>query len=214
MKRNRDITVSSPTLDAAQLARYVELFAQRTKGWECPLEKSQAYEKACEGPSCCVVAIAYGLELAAVHLTQAGSNSLRATNIVPLELDELSIDQYNAVAVGFMKSLQKAAVNDEQDVRVSISKGTVALKDLITGKYPTQFFRQYVAQYPRSGHQSDLDRLDKFICSLARWSRKPFHLHVFEYLLIEELGWPEAEAKRCRLRVEIGLEVIAMYKRF
>ena len=214
MKRYRDITVSSPSLDAAALARYVESFAEHTTDWNCPIEKSHAYERACGEPSCCVAVKAVGLEYAAVHLSKVGPNALRKTNIVPLELYELDVDQYNAIASDFAKSLRKQVRIDKADVRVSVSKATASLADIVTGKYPTQFFKQYIGAHPLSGHPSDVDRLDKFICSLARYSKKPFDLQAFQCLLVEELGWPQAEAETCRSRVEIGLEVLATYRRF
>ena len=214
MKRHRDITVSSPSLDAAALARYVESFADRTPNWNCPREKSQAYERACGEPSCCVVVNAKGLGHASVSMSKSGTNALRKTNIVPLDLYQLDIDQYNAIAAEFSKALRRQVGQDKKDVRVSISKGSASLADIVTGKYPTQYFRQYLGAHPLSGHPSDVDRLDQFICSLARYSKKPFDLNAFEYLLVEELGWSEAQAETCRSRVEIGLEVLATYKRF
>lgn len=214
MKRHRGITISSSSLDAAALARYVESFAERASNWECPIEKSQAYEQACGEPSCCVVASATGLEFAAVSLSKSGANALRITNIVPLDLYELDIDQYNTIAAAFVKALRKQASIDKKDVRVSISKATASLSDIVTGKYPGKFFKQYLAAYPLSGHPADVNRLDKFICSLSRYSKRPFDFEAFQYLLVEELGWPQAQAETCRSRVEIGLEVLATYKRF
>lgn len=214
MKRHREITISSPSLDAAALARYVESFAQYATNWECPLEKSQAYERACGEPSCCVVVKAAGFEHAAVHLSRIGPNALRKTNIVPLDLYELNIDQYNAIATEFSRALRKQAGVDKKEIRVSISKANTSLSDIVTGKYPIKFLNQYLGAYPLSGHPSDIERLDKFICSLSRYSKKPFDFHAFQHLLVEELGWSEAQAETCRSRVEIGLEVLATNKRF
>lgn len=214
MKRHREITISSPSLDAAALARYVESFAHTAKNWGCPLEKSQSYEQACGEPSCCVVVKAAGLEHAAVHFSKTGPNALRKTNIVPLDLYELDIDQYNAIATEFSKALRKRAGIDKKDIRVSISKATASLSDIVTGSYPTKFFNQYIGAYSVSGHPSDVERLDQFICSLSRYSKKPFDFHAFQHLLVEELGWSEAQAETCRSRVEIGLDVLATNKRF
>lgn len=214
MKRHRDISISSPILDAEALARYVESFAQNATNWECAIEMSQAYERACGEPSCCIVVKAAGLEHAAVHLSKAGPNALRKTNIVPLDLYELGIDQYNAIAAEFSKALRRQAGIDKTEIRVVVSKANISLSDVITGKYPTKFFRRYLAAHPLSGHPSDVERLDVFICSIARYSKKPFDCHAFQHLLVEELGWSEAQAKTCCSRVEVGLEVLATNKRF
>lgn len=215
MKRHRDVTVSSFSLDAANLARYIERFAQSAAYWEFHAEQSHAYEVTCGEPSCCVVATALPESArAAVFLTKSGPRSLRTTNIVPLESYKLDVDQYNTLAVRFTKSLRKQVAADQQEIRVSVSKGTLSLNEVVTGKCPTLFFRQYIGAYPLSWHPSDVDRLDKFICALARYSRKNFDLDAFEHLLIEELEWSSSDAARCRSRVEVGLEVLAAYKKF
>ncbi len=214
MKRHRELTISSPSLDADSLARYVEYFGQQATNWECPLEKSQTYEQMCGEPSCCVVVREEGLEHAAVSLSKVGTRALRKTNIVPLELHELDVDQYNAIATEFSKAFRKQARIDKKDIRVSISKASASLSDVVTGKYPTMFFKRYLGAHPFSEHPLDVERLDKFICSIARYSRKQFDLQAFQYLLVEELGWSEAQAELCRSRVEIGLEVLVTYKKF
>jgi hypothetical protein len=214
MKRHRSLTVSSSTPETADLARFIEASVQRTPNWECPVDKSREYEKLCGAPSCCVVTDEPGLQRSAVHLSEHRPGSLRLTNIVPLILYELDIDQYNAVASAFARMLRSQARADKRDLRVSLTKDTIRLDDVVTGKYPARFFRQFLAAHPLSGHPSDVDRLDKFICSVSRFSKKAFELDAFQSLLVEELNWPEEKAHWCRSRVEIGLEVLAAYKRF
>jgi hypothetical protein len=214
MKRHRSLTVSSSASDTSDLARFIEASAQRTSNWACVLEKSREYEKRCGAASCCVVAEEPGLQRSAVHLSEHKPGALRLTNIVPLVLYELDIDQYNAVASAFARMLRSRARTDNRELRVSLTKDTVCLDDVVTGKHPTKFFRQFLAAYPLSGHPSDVDRLDKFICSVSRFSKKPFELDAFQSLLVEELNWPKEKAHWCRSRVEIGLEVLAVYKRF
>jgi hypothetical protein len=214
MKRHRSLTVSSSASDTSDLARFIEASAQRAPDWEFPLDKSRKYEKLCGAPSCCVVTGEPGLQRSAVHLSEHRPGSLRLTNIVPLVLHQLDIDQYNVVASAFARMLRSQARAEKRELRVTLTKDTIRLDDVVTGKYPTRFFRQFVGAYPLSGHPSDVDRLDKFICSVSRFSKKAFELDAFQSLLVEELNWPAEKAHWCRSRVEIGLEVLAVYKRF
>ncbi|MBN9206678.1 hypothetical protein [Methylibium petroleiphilum] len=122
------------------------------------------------------------------------------TNIVPLVQYELDVDQYNAVASAFARMLRSQARAEKRDLRVTLTKDTIGLDDVVTGKHPTRFFRQFLGAHPLSGHPSDVDRLHKFICSVSRFSKKAFKLDAFQVLLVEELNWPAEKAQWCRSR--------------
>jgi hypothetical protein len=214
MKTYRNITISSQNYDAANLAKYIELFCGCAGNWIYDAEKSLDYEKHCGETSLCIITNADNLETSAVFFTRITPNSLRTTNIVPRDINQLNIDQYNAIINKFASSLRKQAAIDKLKIRISLSKEVIKLKDVVTGKFPTKFFNLYLAGYPHSGHPYDTDRLDKFICSIFRFTRKPFNLHAFQYLLVEELGWSNMQAAECSARIEIGLKIIAAYKKF
>ncbi len=214
MKCYREITISSSTYDANNLARYVEQFAEQSPYWGYSPKESFLYEKNIGHPSCSIVTNVDSLKLAAMHFTKKGDHSLYMTNIIPLSIGELNVEEYNAIVEYFAKSIRKHAKNSALALKISLSKSEIKLYDIVTGKISNRLLKAYLAMNPRSYHPLDIERLDKFICSLSRYSRTHIDLDAFQALLMEELGWSSIDAKWCRTRVEIGLEVLAVNKRF
>jgi hypothetical protein len=214
MKRIRKLFLSSTVLSEASVAQYIESFAELTNGWSFPKEKSIQYARGCGVPSCCVIYMRGTLPRSALHLTKRDSGGLYVSNIVPLESSQLSLSEYNAILSIFARELRAHAKADETAIRVSVSKENIFLRDLISGNVSWKLFNVYINAFPLSHHPLDTRRLDTFICAIARYSRKAFDADAFHQLLIEELDWPAEEAKRCRQRVELGLEVLAAYKDF
>jgi len=214
MKRHREIVVASSTLGAQEIARQVESFADRSPEWDLPLEKSAEYEKMCGEPSCCFAFVGGEYPRSAVHLTKKRGNALYAANIVPLDQSELSLSQYNAIASNAARLIRTYAKKTKTDIVVSLSKDEVALADVITGKITKKLFERYLLMHPLSHHPLDNGRLYAFICSVSRYNRKPFDVEAFGHLLQEELGWSEADAEWCCTRVEVGLEILAVNRRF
>lgn len=134
-------------------------------------------------------------------------------NIVPLVLNQLSVQQYNFVAERFARSIRARIRSDGLAIKVALSKAKISLDELVGGKICRKLLHKYLGGYPLSGHPLDVARLDAFICSLFRYARKPLDLNAFEQLLIEEHSWSADHAKKCRNRVEVGLEVFAAHKR-
>lgn len=214
MKCFREVTISSAILDESLLVHYIESFAAQSDNWHVPKAKSAEYARLCGAPSCCLLSKRNTLPPAVLHLSTRKSGGLYVTNIVPLKAGQLSLSEYNSLIIAFAQELRAKSKADGIAIRITQSKETVTLRDLITGKISRKLFNQYVNAYPLSGHSADTKRLDKFICSIARYSRRPVDLDAFQQLLAEELKWPKVEAEKCRKRVEIGLEVLAVYKKF
>ena len=214
MKQYCQVRISSKLLDAAALARKVESFASNSVDWELPEAQSAEYEKMCGQPSCCIISKYTAFPCAAVHLSLIKAKTLTVTNIVPIETNQLTIGEYNSIASMFARLVKKEAFSEKLPIKVIISKDTLTLDELITGKICKKLFFSYINAYPLSYHPSDIGKLDKFICALFRFARKSFDLDALEYLLQEELNWPKNDAKWCRNRIEIGLDILAVNKRF
>lgn len=214
MKQYRDIVLSSQKLDAHSIARYIEMFADRSPGWTFLRDKSVAYEEMCQEPACCIVIANDVLPRAAIHMLKKRENSLYVSNIIPLDQSELGLDRYNAIAAEFACSIREDAKKTKTRIVVKLSKAKIKLADVVTGKVSKKLLDRYLSLHPLSRHPLDMGRLYAFICSLSRYGRKPFDLEAFEYLLEEELGWSHSEAEWCRIRVEIGLQVLAANRKF
>lgn len=216
MNLHRDASVASDKNDASALARYIESFAESSSKWEFPAEKSAEYEKLCGMPSCCIVTASSALPHAAIHLTapREGSRLLKVVNIIPLSVSRLSVTEYNAVLMAFVRALRAHSRFDGTQIKVVLSKADIRLADVVTGKVAWKLFQRYLALHPLSHHPLDIRRLDAFTCAISRYTRRSFDLDSFQVLLMEELGWSAKDASWCRSRVEVGLNVLAASRRF
>jgi len=214
MKLHQEIAITSRTIEDEQIVANIERAFNEMPHWIFYPEKSAEYRELCNAPSCCVVCNHKELPKSAVHITLRKKGTFYAPNIVPLEVSELSLDQYNAVASRFVKDLRAYLRKSKISISVSLSSSNIGLDDIVSGKLPRQFFQRYMSQYPTSYHPLDIQRLDRFTCALVRYSRRAMDFDQFECLLIENFGWQPMDAKWCRNRVETGFEVIKVYRRF
>ena len=214
MKSYREIIIRSSTHDANYIARYIELFAEQSHDWRYPQEESSLYEKNVGRPSCCIVTNTSSLQTAAIHFVEKSDRSLYMNNIVPLSAGELNIEQCNAISEYFAKSIRNHARASGAHLQIALSKDEINLDDIVTRKIPKKILKTYLSIHPLSHHPSDIGRLDQFICALSRYSRKRIDLDAFQALLMEEHRWSSKDANWCRTRVEIGLEVLAVNKKF
>ena len=75
-------------------------------------------------------------------------------------------------------------------------------------------FENFLNMHPLSYHPLDIERLDKFICSIPRYSRKKISLnYLSEYLRVKR-NWQESDISWCINRITTGLEIIKVYKRY
>lgn len=214
----RELRITSRALDESKIIHFVETFARSTPGWSYPEEKSQEYAALCGVPSCCLIHEPGVLPKAALHLTlhksEHSANGVYVPNIIPLDRNSLTKDEYNAIAQRFAQKLRLRARQEDISIQVLLSKSKLGLRDIIGSKIAWRLFQCHISLFPESSHPNDLARLDTFTCALSRYSRRRFDLESFELLLREELGWSGPMASKCRTRVEIGLEVLAASREF
>lgn len=213
MKVHQEVTISSKTLEDEEVVSVIEYFCRDIPGWIFAASESAEYARACDQPSCCVIFSHNDIEKSAIHLKKRNPRRFYIPNIVPMEVEKLSLDQYNMVASKFASDLRGYLRKSQIPISVSLSKPNIGVSDVIPGKLPRKLFDRFMSGYPTSYHPSDISRLDQFTCSLARYSRRSLNFERFERLLIEDYGWNPSDADRCRSRVETGIEVITEYRK-
>ncbi|MGU7841429.1 hypothetical protein ACV22V_18375 [Burkholderia sp. AW33-5] len=127
------------------------------------------------------------------------TNGLRVTNILPIDADELSVDEYNAILQQFV---QQAI---EGKFPYHLSQPEVKLTDLV-GEPAAGLFYDFSRNANRATgrlHDADEGRWFEFLYSLTDKYRKlkPSELQRF---LIED-GWPEDKAVELVEDFEYGL---------
>jgi hypothetical protein len=75
-------------------------------------------------------------------------------------------------------------------------------------------FERYLNLFPKSYHPNDIERLDIFICAVSRFCRKRIDLYRLKRYLIEDLDWDYKDAEWCFDRIETGLEILKVNKKF
>lgn len=214
----RDLQITSRVLEESEIINFVESFAQSTSGWSFPKRKSHQYASLCGVPSCCLIHESSTFPKAAIHLTlhttKRKVSSIYMPNIIPLDGSSLTRSEYNGISLKFARELRLRARHDKISIQVILSRASLGLREVIGGKVTWKLFQRYMCLFPESNHPNDLARLDMFICAIFRYSKRPFDLDAFEFLLCEELGWSREMALRCRARIEIGLDVLAVSRKF
>jgi hypothetical protein len=134
-------------------------------------------------------------------------------NIVPKETGKISITEYNGLSKSFFEAFKEWSKEQRNGIKISISKTDLELEDIITANVPKKHFQSFLNNYPLSYHPCDIERLDRFICSVARYSRKPINWEYLGEFLLKKKNWSEADVSWCLNRIEIGLDIIRVYKR-
>jgi len=217
MKAHIEIRVRLKLNDGATLHGVLSRFAQQTKGWKYPAKQSQEYEQGHEAPAAFAVCDSVpGLERAAVALANLNPkhpNSFRVTNIVPKAFSSLTLDQYNAIGLAFARDFARW-------LRTSGWRGTVetvgpdrTLADIIPGAKSRRLFEAWLQTPTPLSHPSDLNALDVFICHLFRHPGT-VRTYEIESYLTQDRGWKPADAHWVTSRIEAGLVLLRVDRRF
>jgi hypothetical protein len=192
-------------------------FAKSTRGWKWPLKESKDYQSSNDGQAGFVVSDSIkGLERAAVAVACLGPtrlNSFGVMNIVPTRSSSLSIDQYNAIGLTFAESFRRFLRTTKQGGKVEVEGPDIGLPQIVRAPKCRRIFEQYVRKSDPCSHPSDIHYLDLFICSLFRY-RAYVRLDLIETYLIVDETWKPEDAAWVTRRIDTGLEVLKINRRF
>ena len=149
-----------------------------------------------------------------IALSEVKAKHIQISNITPEKNGRISTKEYNEIATLFFKLVKEWNKKNKKQLKLSISNTNPELSEIITAKIPRNAFESYLNNYPLSHHPRDISRLDKFICAVARYSRKSINWGHLGKFLAERHGWSMENVDTCLNRINIGLEVINEYKRY
>jgi len=167
-----------------------------------------------EAPSCC---IAYENSKEGVAYAIAKDDrKYSLVNIVPRESGFIPPDIASEYAKTFVSDLRKfLRRNNYNNMKISLSKRKkIKLEDIIPGRKTRKYFDAYLNGYPLTHHPADIQRLDVFICAVHRYCREAVDVDLLYAYLCNVLKWPEEESKWCCNRIEIGLKILKVNKKF
>lgn len=213
MKVHQEVYLKSKSLTADEIVDAFRRFAQQTTGWTFMDEQSEDYTRHVGSPSCMLLLDDSHFD-PAVGLTEKTDSVYYVANIVPGKAGHIPMMEYNALAKRFAVDFRRFARSKKVPISVLLSNEDAGLKDIIPSPKVREFFERYLLAYPTSYHAKDIERLDVFVCAASRYCRKRVDLDRLQRYLIEDLNWSAKDAQWCRDRIETGLDILAVNRRF
>ncbi|MDF2388430.1 hypothetical protein JMG10_43815 [Nostoc ellipsosporum NOK] len=122
--------------------------------------------------------------------------------------------EYNALLRLFKQDFQVFLKSGKyKSISFKLSNEDIGLNEIISSPKARDFFEKYLCFSPQSYHPNDKERLDYFICAASRYSKKKINSELIEQYLIDDLNWPPENAKWCRKRIDVGLEILEANKK-
>ena len=189
-------------------------FANNTKNYTYREKFDREYTAAMQAPSC-FIGYENSKGCVGYAITKRGGK-YSLVNIVPRESGFIPSDIASEYAKTFVCDLRKfLKTHSYHNIKISLSKRKrIRLEDIIPGKKTRHYFETYLNGYPLTHHPADIQRLDIFICAAHRYSHKAIDIDLIYTYLCNILKWPEEESKWCCNRIEIGLKILKVNKKF
>ena len=212
MQRHHEVRLTSRTLTARDILLACLRFAKESDGWEP--HPTGLHEKGGGIGAHCMVARtdqpAAGVALVADH---KNPRALNITNIVPRDIGQLTVEQYNRITERFVTDFCRFARRERLDVKIKLKVFKLNFETAIPSPRCREFFRRYLAHFPQSFHSSDLERLDTFICALHRFQGS-VDLDALSAHLVTQRQWTQEDARFVCDRIRIGRDVLEANARF
>jgi hypothetical protein len=213
MKTYIDVLITSRYEDPHDFILVMKGFGDHVMGWEFLAAQSEEYASLTGEPSCALLKVG-NRHSPAVVITVKRDNTFYIANIVPKENGEMSMTEYNEVVKQFAVDVNKYAKTHRLKLEIKTTHEYIGLQEIIGGAKTRELFERYLNLFPTSYHPLDIERLDKFICAVSRYSRRKVRLELLRGWLIAEKKWSEEDASRCVSRIEIGLSILKVNRRF
>lgn len=216
MKINREVYIKSKSSSEERIIEIIKNFCDSSAFWKFLNEESERYSTDSMGePACMISAAPQKTHAHAVlAIAKKKDNLLYISNIFPRDdKSQLTTEERDCIAYSFVSDFRKFVRKNKIPINTS-STDRIGIGDIISSSIARRLLDQYLRAFPKSYHPLDIERLDRFTCALARYSRKKPNFEYFERYLVEELSWSKSDAAWCRNRVEIGYTALGVNREF
>lgn len=207
----RDLQLRGPADDIERLRQ--ALIEQAAQPWRhAPEREERVHLPAVDGrPMAFERTASPGYESAGLVLF-ARPDGLEVTNIVPLQLSELSHGAYNAILEDFAEQIARPAANRTRFV-VELSGNTVQIEDKLSVAAADALNRFSTLANKSTGasHPYDRQRWFDFVI-LAHAERSELDSDLLHRWLIESEGWSEDRASELAIEYERSLALLARFE--
>jgi hypothetical protein len=208
MKAFREILISVKDLSDREISDLLKSFCSSSNGFEFKDDKSKQYSRDIGERGFIMHSLrSPTAEPSIIAIAEKTKRTLYVSNIVPMEKNQLAMDEYNAIAFMFFKAFRQHLEKSRSIAEVKMSDDDIGLEKIIPGEKTRKYFKRYLSAYPLSSHPFDIERLDFFTCALRRYHSK-VNLGYLKRYLIDDLGWSEEDASWCIMRIETGLDIL------
>jgi hypothetical protein len=209
MKRHRDLTVTahSPQLEEFR-ARLNS--APTPPGWRT--DEESARQVSTGGTNHATVFRTQGAQPEAAVWLFWGDEKGEVTNITPVTVDELTLEQYNGLATRFADEvLRPAAVGI--DVQIALGPASETIEDLTTPRVASALRTFSVCANKATGasHPLDAERWREFL-TLAHIDRVRLDANDLGEWLVEQ-KWDDRVASKLVIQYEAARALLATYDR-
>lgn len=212
-KIHKELTLKGRYKNAADLVQIIKDFCAASSDYSYLTKQSKDYQRGINAV-CCMIADTTFTVYPGLAFAASGDTSLYLANIVPKHVSQIFIKEYNEIASRFAENFGQFAKERKLGVRIFTTSDKLTLAVAIPGKKTRELFTRYLALYPTSYHRCDIDRLDTFICAAFRYCRKNIDVDRLRRYLVEILKWEHKDASWCCDRIETGLDILRVNKRF
>lgn len=213
MKTYKKVLLKTNGLQDKKVLETLEKFAKSSTRWKFLKKESRAYSEGISD-SAAQITLDDGAIYPSVCVAKQKENIFYVANIIPKALGDISISQYNRFAKDFASDLSKFIKENRSKIKLSISSDNKHIEEIITSKVALKIFNRFMNAYPTSYHPNDVQRLDKFIIVASIYCRKEINLELLEKYFIEDVGWSNDNARWCCNRIETGLQILKLKKKY
>lgn len=208
-----EVTMLSHYEDHDDFISALKAFATNVDKWNYLDSQSNEYASVIGEPSCAILRIG-NVHNPAVAITNKSGNTFFIANIVPKEIGQISMHEYNQIARDFARDLRRHAKNAGLRLVVKTTSESIRLSGIITGEKCRGLFEKYLNLHPLSYHPLDIKRLDTFICCLSRHTKNRVDLALLKRWLIQEKGWSDKDASWCIDRINTGIDILDANRKY
>lgn len=222
MKAHVEIQIRLNLNEGETLHDVLRQFARGSKVWAFPQAESETYQTHILGEGgylVCEPTRATKPAIVAIAIAKAKRpNTFYVANIVPKDCFELTIAEYNAIGLAFVRDFRKWLKKCPFTGSVQCTDANKTLAEIIPGEKTREFFERFLRcdvwnSHSLPSHPSDIEKLDVFICALFRYGAG-IRSDEIEQFLVSDKKLKSADAAWVRRRIDTGLDVLKMDRRF
>ncbi|MEH2328949.1 hypothetical protein [Nostoc sp.] len=201
-------------MNDTEIIEIFKKFTQYFNDWTYLQKESEDHTEETNKPSC-ILFLDEDHHKPSFLITKIKDKFYSIVNILNSQYGHIKMLEYNDLLKIFEKDFKDfISFATYNSICIELSNEDIGLHEIITSPKARESFERYLRRFPLSYHPNDIERLNFFICAASRFCKKKINTELIEQYLVEDLNWPQKDAKWCRNRIDVGLEILKVNKQF